>query len=159
MDNKYDFKELTKKIEQFKKQTSLPKLQPPVTINEVLEDLSNLEMIRTLTVEELSEQSILLANYSLYLQSKENALKGFVHWCESNIKTIVGQQLKTSKEYGFQAKDAEIRSNDVMIQDLEKHKIEAEVKLNLIEKMSYKVQNLAEILKSVYIERMRYNKR
>ncbi|NBV99934.1 MAG: hypothetical protein EBR67_10610 [Proteobacteria bacterium] len=158
-----NIEDYVKDLEIFKSELNFPNLSPPSNLNEILNSLSSFSIIKTLSPEMLSEYSVLLASYSLFLHIEENRYKAYADWCEHNIKRIIGENLnQVPIEIGnyYQNVEIYIRSNHAKARELDTKKSFALTRLEIIKGVSLKLDKMCDTLKGLsYAKRSgQYNK-
>jgi len=156
--NRFDIKEMGSHIELMKSEMGFPEVRAPENINTLVNNLSNLEYLTKLSPLMISEYSVLLSTYSMYLAAQENKLNAYHDWCEANIKHLVGQLLEEAPGYGFQEKDLSIRSNHPTAAELCEKQLIAKTKLLVIKGISLKLEFICGTLKNLYYEKARIAK-
>lgn len=156
--NRFDPDDVKSQIEMMKAELFFPSLEPPQNIQVIMKQLSDLTVLKSLSPMDLSEYSVLLDHYGLFLTTQENRLKSYLNWCESNIKYIVGKNIDKSYGYGFNEKDAFIRSNDMTAHDLEFKKLGVQAKLDTIQFMSLKISRLSDTVHNLAVEKHKFMK-
>lgn len=160
MDNFEPIKERTKpdeiaeRLEVMKSEIFFPDLKPAKNISDIINILSNIESLRKLAPQDLAEYSVVLACYSMFLTTQENRISSYINWCESNLKYIVGKNLSQLTGY-FEEKNLTIRSSEEHCVQLDKIKLEAQVKLDSIKFTSQRIEFLVQTLKSLMWEKKR----
>ena len=155
VENVFDMNEMSEKIEVFKAECSFPNLEAPNKIQEIIESLSSHKFINQLTPETISEYSVLISNYALYLQQQRNRIQAAINLFEHNIKLIVGQELKNSDEYSFQAKDIYIRANHSVARKIQDKKIVCEIKLEFLRDVDSKLKVITDGLRNLYFQKIK----
>lgn len=144
--------EINTEVAQYHNKIKFPKMSPAAEIADILEKICSHKHLRSLGTIELSEYSVLLASYSLFLTKEEAELNSIVQWCESHIKHIVGRNIQEVQGY-FNEKDHYIRSHDTNAMALDEKKSVAEAKLNSIRYISQKINYLSEVLNNLSREK------
>lgn len=144
--------EIRERLEIFKAEIRFPSIKPPDKISDILNKLIDISTLKVLTAEQLSEHMVLLAGYNLYLCEQENRLIATINWCESNIKYIIGKNVDQIEGF-FTEKELKIRANEQNAQELEKIKLEMQVKLDSIKNLGFKIDFVTNNLKNLYYER------
>lgn len=153
LNNRFDTDEMVSHINEFKEEINFPSVVSSVEIQEIINKLSDRNILRMMGPDELAEYGVVLNQYALFLTIQENRYKAYLHYCESNIKYIVGRELQNCNEYGFEAKNLQIRSTNTTAQELETQKITAEIKLEYIKNISFKIQSLTESIRNLVFEK------
>jgi len=148
--------DINEQMETFLAEVRLPDIQISDDIIKILGDLNKIEKIRTLHPLELSEYSVLLASYALYLASQENKLLAWSKWCEDNLQFIVGKQLQNAYGYGYQEKAIFIRSNDKNATEIDSLRLLAEAKLNRVRNLSKQLNLLSDTVRNLAFAKGKY---
>ena len=141
-EQRLDTAEMAAILDSFKSDLKFPMVDPVNDMTEILTKINNRAFLKTLSPVETMEYAVLISNYSFYLTSQENRLIAFIGWAESNLKIIVGKNLRETEGY-FNEKDLYIRSHEENAIKLCDMKLVAETKLNTIKWQSQKLQLLS----------------
>ena len=150
--NRYDDEEMGLDIESMRSDIKYPNIKPPNNINKILEEVSNLEILRKLDPMSVMEYASIVAYYSLYLSGEINKLEAYAKWCESNIKFIIGKRCQDINGY-FTEKESYIRAHDELASSLDEKRIKAQTKFETLKFMNQKMQFLSETLQSLAKEK------
>ncbi len=145
-------------LELFKAEIFLPELKPSAEIQKFLENVPNSQYLRDLASMDLQEKQVQLAHYAAFLTSQENRMRSFINYCENNIKVIVGRMMQEAWGFTFAEKDLYVRTHDANAQELQAKKDKAQVKLDYINFMGQKIQNIADTLKGLCFEKNRVSR-
>lgn len=142
-------------LEKFRSEIKYPNIQAPAEISRVIEETSNLAVLRKLDPASIYEYSTIISAYALYLSQEANRIEAKMKWLEANIKHIVGKNLTEvpSNITFFTEKDLYIRSNEKMAAELELKKLAQQTKYESIKFISQKMQFLSETLQGLARER------
>lgn len=144
---RYNKEEAATAVELFKASVSLPKFSAPKGIDDIIATISNGNFTAKDPVQ-ISEYAVKLEMYALYLTYETNKLEARLKWYESNIKHIVGKELKNSMGFTFQEKDADIRSNVELAALYEEEKLLVQHQLENFKKIAFKISSLVQVLES-----------
>ena len=144
--------EIAERLEIMKSDIFFPDLKPNKNINEIINQISNIESLRKLAPRDIAEYSTILATYSLFLITQENRIQSYINWCESNLKYLVGKNLPQLTGY-FEEKNLIIRSSEEHCINLDKIKLECQVKLDSIKMVSQKIEFLVQTLRNLMWEK------
>lgn len=151
--NRFDLGEMGEKVEVMKSEIGFPEIRASPNIVQIINNLSNIDFIQKLHPTTISEYSVLLASYSLYLTTQENKYKAYVNWCEANLEHLVGTLLPDAIGYGFDEKNLVIRANHDKCRELNDQKLIAMTKLEVIRNTSIKLEFVCNTLKNLYFEK------
>lgn len=153
LQNRFDLGEMGEKVEVMKSEIGFPEIKASPNIVQIINNLSDLTFIQKLHPTTISEYSVLLSSYSLYLTTQENKYKAYVQWCEANLEHLVGTLLGEAPGYGFEEKNLVIRANHEKCKELNDQKLIAVTKLEVIRNTSIKLEFIANTLKNLYFEK------
>lgn len=157
--NRFDLGEMGEKVESMKAEIGFPEIKTSPNVITIINNLSDIGFIQKLHPTTISEYSVLLSTYSLYLTTQENKFKAYVNWCEANLQHLVGTLIGEAPGYGFEEKNQVIRSNYDKAKELEEQKLIAVTRLEVIRNTSIKLEFICNTLRNLYFEKAKAGKR
>ena len=135
---------LDKVLDDFESSTGLP-LNTPKTIEIEAKRLLELEpeYLSKLSAEQCGEASVVLEQFSFYLQKIMNRESSKIKWSNEAINKIIGSTILFQKGYGFEERRiAAIRENDAATK-LQNIKVKHELRAERISYLSSKIDSLS----------------
>lgn len=125
------------------------------TVPEEIDNIINLNrsQLKAMSGEELSINTIRLAQYALFIKTEINKIKSSEDWCQANIDSIIGRELSNTTGYGLAEKSLIIKRNDPVAKELEQTRLTFSTRLLMLEDIDRKIEFLANSLKSLAIEK------
>jgi len=132
----------------FKNKINFPDIKVPDDIQNIIN--CTRQQLKTLDKEELCIYQIKLSQYSLYIKIQMNQLKANVDWCEANINSIIGREIKNCEGlYGFKEKEVYLKRNDQHAKALEEERLSNKAKITIIEDLDKKIEFLSNSMKNL----------
>lgn len=142
---------IQRKMAEFRDKFKLSSVIVPPEIDKLL-SLSR-EYLKSAARDELSIDAIRLSQYGLYIKTEANRLRANISWCDANINSIIGRELKNTEGYGLAEKSLVIKRNDIHAKELESVRSLCEVQLKSIEDIDRKIEFMASCLKNLAFEK------
>lgn len=103
--------------------------------------------IRGLSYEDCIDYSILLANYSLYIQKIINRESSLVYFLEESIKKTISNIINQQKAYSYEERYILAVRQDEAAKNFMKEKVHRAMKVSELQFISTRIHNVSELLK------------
>lgn len=150
--SRFDQKQMSADIQLMKTEMKIPIIKPSDDVQGIMNTIMN-NKLDGVGIHDLYNYSAKIAVYALYIKGEINSLRAKQDWLESNIKNIVGKNIRNVEGYGYNEKECYIRANDELASQLDEQLINNKAKLNVLYGTDEKLQYIANILQNIAKER------